>query len=144
MFYADDMLLLLIAKSIINLVRTVYSIWILIVLKINLDKSIFKLTVMWSIKFEWFALLDFKWSIWQNKYKYRKAFPFALFCLPFLSLPSRRGTKRPLKIEWHKIKFLSVTGTGRIDAVYKVTFTWFLYLSWLPCLVCFSKIVEDY
>lgn len=79
MLHADDMLLLLIEKSIINLVRTADSIWILIVLKINLDKSIFKLTVMWSIKFEWFALLDFKWSIWQNKCKYGKAFSFALF-----------------------------------------------------------------
>lgn len=95
MFYADDMLLLLIAKSIINLVRTVYSIWILIVLKINLDKSIFKLTVMWSIKFEWFALLDFKWSIWQNKYKYRKAFPFALFSkVALLTIPFSAFKKR--------------------------------------------------
>lgn len=98
------MLLLLIAKSITNVVRIVYSIWILIILKINIDKSIFKLTFMWSIKFEWFALLDFKWSTQQNKCKHGSGFSFSLFAklqsLPSLSLPSRKGTKRVLKREW--------------------------------------------
>lgn len=79
MLYVDDILLLLIAKSIIKVVRTECSIWIPVALKINSDKSIFKLTVMWSIKFKWFALLDFKWSIWQSKCKYVRAFSFALF-----------------------------------------------------------------
>ena len=46
MFYADDTPLLLTAKSIINLVRTVYLILILITLKINIDKSLPKVTVM--------------------------------------------------------------------------------------------------
>lgn len=95
MLYADDMLLLLIEKSNINLVMTAYSIWILIILKINLDKSIFKLTVIWSIKFEWFALLDFKWSIWQKKYKYGRAFSFALFSkVAQLTIPFSAFKKR--------------------------------------------------
>lgn len=100
MLYADDMLQLLITKSIINLVRTAYSIWILIVLKINLDKSIFKLTVMWSIKFEWFAHLSFKWSIWQNKCKYGKALSFALFSkVALLTIPFSAFKKRYRKKE---------------------------------------------